>query len=275
MNEFLSLREAAEVAGTSKTKLWRSIQDGILEAQTSDRGRQKVYQVSRKALEAWVAEQPRPVTFQAAPEESRPAQERYGESFRNVPDSETTWRNVSSNVSNRYSETAPEASADTASEGRFVPLEAFESTQSAFRAALQDALEVAREQREDRIEAERRAAEAEQRAMRIARQAQALADELGSQKRLLAENAESTIERRAEFLETSARAEEALAKAEALAAREEQAKAQFEELYRHNAEEKARYEREREELLEKLKLSHDKATKFEKLPRWVAKLFGT
>ncbi len=43
----------------------------------------------------------------------------------------------------------------------------------------------------------------------------------------------------------------------------------------HNAEEKARYEREREELLEKLKLSDDKAAKFEKLPRWVAKLFGT
>lgn len=272
MNEFLSLREAAEVAGTSKTKLWRSIQDGILEAQTSDRGRQKVYQVSRKALEAWVAEQPRAVTFQAAPEGSIPAPERYDETARNVPDSEATIRNVSSNVPNhRYSEAAP----DTAHEGRFVPLEAFESTQSAFRQALQDALEVAREQREDRIEAERRAAEAEERAMRIARQAQALAEELGSQKRLLAENAESTIERRAEFLETSARAEEAVAKAEALAAREEQARAQFEELYRHNAEEKARYEREREELLEKLKLSHDKATKFEKLPRWVAKLFGT
>lgn len=271
MNDLLSLREAAEWAGTSKTKLWRSIQEGILEAQTSDRGRQKVYQVSRKSLEAWVAAQPVPVTFPAELDLSRPAPERYGETLRNVLDSETAGRNVPGNVSNHYSETI----AGTSHEERFVPLEAFESTQSAFRQALQDALEVAREQREDRLEAERRAVEAEERAMRIARQAQALADELGSQKRLLAENAESWIERRAELLESSARAEEAVAKAQVAVAREEAAKTQFEELYRHNAEAKARYEREREELLEKLKLSDDKATKFDKLPRWVARLFGT
>jgi hypothetical protein len=133
---------------------------------------------------------------------------------------------------------------------------------------LREALELSREQRGDRLEAERRAEEAEERALRIARQAQALADELGTQRRLLAENAESLVERRAKIQEYEAKVEEAVT-------RETEAQSQLEELYRHNAEEKARYEREREEILEKLKMTEAKANKFEKLPRWVTKLFGT
>ena len=66
-----------------------------------------------------------------------------------------------------------------------------------------------------------------------------MAEELGSHKRLLAENAESLTERRAEVQEYEARVEEATA-------REAEIQVQLEELYRHNAEEKARYERERE-----------------------------
>jgi hypothetical protein len=148
--------------------------------------------------------------------------------------------------------------------GRSVPIEVHLEAQG----ALREALELSREQREDRLEAERRAEEAEDRALRIARQAQALADELGTQKRLLAENAESLTERRAKIQEYEARVEEATV-------REAETQSQLEELYRHNAEEKARYEREREEILEKLKASEAKATRFEKLPRWVTKLFGT
>lgn len=147
---------------------------------------------------------------------------------------------------------------------RSIPIEVHMQTQE----ALQEALELSREQREDRLIAERRAEEAEERAMRIARQAQVLMEEMGTHKRLLSENSESLLERHAEVQELEARTEEAVAK-------QEQSMAQLEELYRHNAEEKARYEREREELLEKLKLSDSKAHKFEKLPRWVTKLFGT
>ena len=148
--------------------------------------------------------------------------------------------------------------------GRSVPMEVHLEAQG----ALREALELSREQREDRLEAERRAEEAEERALRIARQAQALADELGTQKRLLAENAESLTERRAKIQEYEARVEE-------VTTREAETQSQLEALYRHNAEEKARYEREREEILEKLKTSEAKATRFEKLPRWVTKLFGT
>ena len=36
----------------------------------------------------------------------------------------------------------------------------------------------------------------------------------------------------------------------------------------------SRYEREREEMLERLKSSEAKASKFERMPRWVVKLFG-
>ena len=147
---------------------------------------------------------------------------------------------------------------------RSIPIDVHMQTQE----ALQEALELSREQRVDRLDAERRAAEAEERAMRIARQAQVLMEEMGTHKRLLSENAESLLEQRAEVQELEARAEEAVTK-------EEQSRAQLEELYRHNAEEKARYEKEREELLEKLKLSDSKAHKLEKLPRWVTKLFGT
>ena len=61
---------------------------------------------------------------------------------------------------------------------------------------------------------------------------------------------------------------------EEVVSREADARNQLEELYRHNAEEKARYEREREEMLERLKSSEAKALKFERMPRWVVKLFG-
>ena len=57
------------------------------------------------------------------------------------------------------------------------------------------------------------------------------------------ENAESLTERRAKIQEYEARVEEATV-------REAETQSQLEELYRHNAEEKARYEREREEILE-------------------------
>jgi hypothetical protein len=147
---------------------------------------------------------------------------------------------------------------------RVVPVEVHLETQE----ALREALELSREQRVDRLDAERRAEEAEERALRIARQAQALAEELGAQKRLLAENAESLMERRAQVQQYEARVEE-------VASREAETQRQLEELYRHNAEEKARYEREREEMLEKLKLSEAKASRFERMPRWVTKLFGT
>ena len=103
--------------------------------------------------------------------------------------------------------------------------------------------------------------------MRIARQAQAIAEELNAQKRLLAENAESLVEKHARIQESEARVEEVVS-------READARNQLEELYRHNAEEKARYEREREEMLERLKSSEAKASKFERMPRWVVKLFG-
>lgn len=167
----------------------------------------------------------------------------------------------------------PEAAREGSQEGpedssggswRFVPVEVHLEAQE----ALREALELSREQREDRLEAERRAADAEERVMRIARQAQAMAEELGAHKRLLTENAESLVERQARVQEVEARIEETVA-------READAQRQFEELYRHNAEEKARYEREREEILERLKTSEAKATKFERLPRWVTKLFGT
>lgn len=147
---------------------------------------------------------------------------------------------------------------------RSVPIEVHLEAQE----ALREALELSREQREDRLEAERRAVEAEERAMRIARQAQAIAEELNAQKRLLAENAESLVEKHARVQEAEARAEE-------VASREADTQRQLEELYRHNAEEKARYEREREEMLEQLKSSEEKASRFERVPRWVAKLFGT
>lgn len=161
-------------------------------------------------------------------------------------------------------EEGPQYARDRPQDPRMVPVEVHIEAQE----ALREALELSREQREDRLEAERRAVEAEERAMRIARQAQALAEQLGAQQRLLAENVESLNERRAEVQEFEARVEEATTKAS-------EAQGQVEELYRHNAEEKARYEREREELLKKLKLSEAKASKFEKLPRWVTKLFGT
>ena len=147
---------------------------------------------------------------------------------------------------------------------RSVPIEVHQETQE----ALREALELSREQREDRLDAERRAQEAEERAMRIARQAQAIAEELNAQKRLLAENAESLVEKHARVQEAEARAEE-------VSSREADTQRQLEELYRYNAEEKARYEREREEMLEQLKSSEEKASKFERVPRWVAKLFGT
>lgn len=174
--------------------------------------------------------------------------------------------------SSRAPENRPEESREGSQEApqypqdsfRMVPLEAHLEAQE----ALREALELSREQREDRLEAERRAEEAEERALRIARQAQALAEELGAHKRLLAENAESLTERRAQVQEYEARVEE-------VASREAKAQVQLQELYRHNAEEKARYEKEREEMLERLKMSEAKATRFEKLPRWVIKLFGT
>ncbi len=147
---------------------------------------------------------------------------------------------------------------------RVIPLEVHLETQE----ALREALELSREQRVDRLDAERRAVEAEERAMRIARQAQAIAEELNAQKHLLAENAESLVENHARVQEAEARAAE-------VASREADARNQLEELYRHNAEEKARYEREREEMLERLKSSEAKASKFERMPRWVVKLFGT
>ena len=59
------------------------------------------------------------------------------------------------------------------------------------------------------------------------------------------------------------------------AAREAETQAQFRGALPHNAEEKARYEHEREEMLNRLKASEAQATRFEKLPRWVTKLFGT
>ena len=66
----------------------------------------------------------------------------------------------------------------------------------------------------------------------------------------------------------------AASRVEEVVSREADARNQLEELYRHNAEEKARYEREREEMLERLKSSEAKASKFERMPRWVVKLFG-
>lgn len=159
----------------------------------------------------------------------------------------------------------PQAPQDRSEEpGRAIPIEVHLEAQE----ALREALELSREQREDRLAAERRAEEAEERAMRIARQAQAIAEELNAQKRLLAENAESLVEKHARVQEAEARVEEVVS-------READARNQLEELYRYNAEEKARYEREREEMLERLKVSEAKASRFERMPRWVVKLFGT
>lgn len=67
----------------------------------------------------------------------------------------------------------------------------------------------------------------------------------------MAENAESLTERRAQVQEYEARVEE-------VASREAKAQAQLQELYRHNAEEEARYEKEREEMLGRLKMSEAK-----------------
>ncbi len=77
------------------------------------------------------------------------------------------------------------------------------------------------------------------------------------------------------MLERNAKTQELEARAEDAAVRHAEAQSQLEELYRHNAEEKARYELERQEILERLKVSESHASRFEKLPRWVAKLFGT
>lgn len=155
----------------------------------------------------------------------------------------------------------PQASSGTS--WRVVPIEVHLEAQE----ALREALELSREQREDRLEAERRAQEAEERAMRIARQAQAMAEELGSQKRLLAENAESLLERKAKVQEYEARVTEAVD-------RQVEAQSHLEELYRHTAEEKARYEQEREEMLRRLEESEAKAARLERLPRWVMTFFG-
>ncbi len=54
-----------------------------------------------------------------------------------------------------------------------------------------------------------------------------------------------------------------------------QAKSLYDELVAHNAREKARFEKEHQQILERLKTSEEKAQRFEKLPSWVTKLFGT
>ena len=127
---------------------------------------------------------------------------------------------------------------------------------AALQSSLHKALEVAQEQRKDRLEAERRAADAEENAFRMARRVQALMHEMESQKRLLSENAESLQKDRAKALEQAAKLKD-------LESVREQESVQLEELHRHRAEEKARFEKEREKILEELKIAQEAEEKAE------------
>jgi excisionase family DNA binding protein len=50
---------------------------------------------------------------------------------------------------------------------------------------------------------------------------------------------------------------------------------EIKELEKYNREQKERFEKEREEMLEKLKSAEMMALKYEKMPNWVKKMFGT
>ena len=85
-----------------------------------------------------------------------------------------------------------------------------------------------------------------------------LQGELSSQKMMLSSNAESLQQK-----------EEKLSKIESAKQKE------IEDLARHNAEQKERFEKEREEMLAKLKEAEGTAQRYEKMPKWVRSMFGT
>ena len=85
-----------------------------------------------------------------------------------------------------------------------------------------------------------------------------LQGELNSQKLLLTTNAES-LQGQEEKLQSVAREKDL----------------ELEKLERHNAEQKERFEKERLEMLEKLKLAEAAAHSYERVPKWVRKMFGT
>jgi excisionase family DNA binding protein len=94
--------------------------------------------------------------------------------------------------------------------------------------------------------------------LKMARQVAHLEGKMESQKLLLSANNE-TVEKQERKLE------------ELRATKDDELK----KLEKSNAKQIARFEKEREEMLERLKLAETVAQKYEKVPTWVKKMFGT
>ena len=94
--------------------------------------------------------------------------------------------------------------------------------------------------------------------LKMVRQVAHLEGKLESHKMLLTANSESTQKQEVKIDELRAEKETAV-----------------EELKRYNSEQKERFEKEREEMLEKLKTAETVAQRYEKMPSWVKKMFGT
>ena len=94
--------------------------------------------------------------------------------------------------------------------------------------------------------------------LKMVHQVMHLQNELNSQKLLLTTSAESLRGREEKF--------------------EDQIREkgdELEKLERHNTEQKERFEKERLEMLDKLKLAETTVQGFERVPKWVRKMFGT
>ena len=94
--------------------------------------------------------------------------------------------------------------------------------------------------------------------LKMVRQVAHLEGKMESHKLLLSANSESAQKQEQKIEELRAAKDEELKKLE-----------------RSNAEQLARFEKEREEMLERLKMAEAVVQKYEKVPSWVKKMFGT
>lgn len=169
----LSTAAAAKIAGCSSDTIRRACQAEDLRAEMVEGKRGLVWRVREDSLREWIEER------------EREKQERLDEA-----QGSTAAEQQIEEVSCEQGPQEDKRTAVGSHEGG-MPAEIV----AAMQASLQEALQVAREQRADRLEAERRAADAEENAFRMARRVQALMNDMDRQKRLLSENAESLIEK--------------------------------------------------------------------------------